>query len=112
MKLPQAWITAGTGTTQKPTATETKAYSVSPPKQKVSARIDMSPEVAGAGLCPDCKGQMTRVIANGIPTNTCHADRISIPVADSVLAAEAEARGHSVTSIFGPSTAEIIGAGR
>jgi hypothetical protein len=71
MKLPQAWtkVAAHVGE-QKPTP--------------VTARVDMSAEVAGAGLCPDCKRPMGTGYANGHETYVCHADRISIPKPDVV----------------------------
>src|SRR5476651_1396482 len=47
LKLPKAWVTAGKKDTKK-----------------VEARIDMSAEVAGQGLCPDCRAPMERAIPN------------------------------------------------
>lgn len=64
MKLPKAWIQAGA------------------PKEKVTARIDMSAEVAGKGLCPECRGQMVSAYANGHKVLVCDEDRIVIPVVD------------------------------
>lgn len=64
MKMPQAWITAGT-------------------KKEVSARIDMSAEVAGKGLCPECKKPMVPGIVNGHESLVCHEDRIAIPIPDA-----------------------------
>ena len=48
----------------------------------IRARIDMSAEVAGAGLCPECRKPMTRSTASGIPILVCMEDRIAIPIAD------------------------------
>jgi hypothetical protein len=50
--------------------------------EKVEARINMSAEVAGAGLCPECQKPMERSHANGIPVLTCDVHRIAIPIAD------------------------------
>lgn len=48
--------------------------------KKVTARIDMSPEIAGAGLCPACKQPMVRMIANDVPVYCCMEDRIVLPI--------------------------------
>lgn len=61
-KLPKAWVQAG--------------------QKEVKARVDMSAEVAGKGLCPECRQQMTTAIVNGHESLVCHEDRIAIPVAD------------------------------
>lgn len=90
MKIPQAWVTAGTK----------KAAQVSA-KAKVTARIDMSAEVAGAGLCPDCRKPMDKSNANGIPVFVCHSDRIAIPIPDEEPAGEL-----AELATFGPSTAQ------
>lgn len=63
-KLPQAWITAG--------------------QKEVKARIDMSAEVAGKGLCPECHKPMEAGVVNGHDALICHEDRIAIPTADPV----------------------------
>jgi len=68
LKLPKAWVTAGKKDTKK-----------------VEARIDMSAEVAGQGLCPDCRAPMERAITNGIEVHVCHPDRIAIPIADNMV---------------------------
>lgn len=72
----------------------------------VTARIDMSAEVAGAGLCPECKQPMQRCVTNGIASYACHPDRIVIPVPDSVLEGETViATGElNLEAAFGPST--------
>jgi hypothetical protein len=51
--------------------------------EKVEARINMSAEVAGAGLCPECQKPMERSHANGIAVLTCDLHRIAIPMPDS-----------------------------
>lgn len=50
--------------------------------EKVEARINMSAEVAGMGLCPECQKPMERSHANGIPVLTCDLHRIAIPIQD------------------------------
>lgn len=49
-------------------------------KKSVTARIDMSEEVAGQGLCPECREPMKRVIVNGIEALCCMNDRIVLPI--------------------------------
>lgn len=49
---------------------------------KVQARIDMSAEVAGRGLCPECKKPMQKVFAGGSPVWACSEDRITLPIPD------------------------------
>ena len=63
MKLPQAWITAGS-----------KAES------KIEARVDMSADVAGKGKCPVCHVPMDDVMVSGTRMWACSADRITIPI--------------------------------
>jgi len=46
------------------------------------SKLDMSAEVAGAGLCPECKTQMTIAMVDNTPTWACRADRIAIPLSD------------------------------
>lgn len=69
LKIPKAYIEAGTVK-----------------KTKVQARIDMSEEVAGAGLCPDCHHPMDTVFiataAGDVECYVCHPDRIAIPTPD------------------------------
>jgi hypothetical protein len=65
MKLPQAWITAGV---KKPA--------------EVTARIDMSADVAGQGNCPECKKPMTVVASGPSKMWVCAHDRISLPMPD------------------------------
>lgn len=49
---------------------------------KVESRIDMSADVAGAGLCPECRKPMERSHANGFPVLICEEHRIAIPMPD------------------------------
>lgn len=70
-KLPRAWVTAGV---------TTKA-------EEVSARVDMSAEVAGKGLCPECRKPMQAVMAGNSKVWACVADRISLPMPDDVESA-------------------------
>lgn len=70
VKMPKAWLQAGAKQEEK---------------KEVTARIDMSAEVAGKGLCPDCKKSMERAIAGGVECYVCQPDRIAIPVADEDL---------------------------
>ena len=49
---------------------------------EVVSKLDMSAEVAGAGLCPECKTQMTIAMVDNTPTWACRADRIAIPLSD------------------------------
>ena len=48
----------------------------------IEARIDMSAEVAGKGLCPECKKPMQIVMAGDSKVWACLADRITLPVPD------------------------------
>jgi len=56
---------------------------------EVSAKLDMSAEVAGAGNCPECKKPMTIALVSATgadgdeaPSYACSACRISIPIPD------------------------------
>lgn len=83
-----------------------KSPAAKTPQTAVTARIDMSAEVAGAGLCPECKQPMQRCVTNGIASYACHPDRIVIPVPDSILESEAviETGELNLEAAFGPST--------
>lgn len=48
----------------------------------LTAKLDMSAEVAGRGFCPECKGQMQIVSVAGSPSWACTRDRISLPIPD------------------------------
>lgn len=91
MKLPQAWSTPKTN----------NAPSAVTAKKKVEARIDMSTEVAGAGLCPDCKQPMQPMVAANIETQTCMDCRISLPTADPTAVVQDDAASHATV---GPNT--------
>lgn len=73
-KMPKAWTNAGA----KPAASTATSVRAT----KVEARIDMSQEVAGCGLCPDCKKPMVIMTTGPVETNTCMDCRISLPLAD------------------------------
>lgn len=74
LNMPKAWST--------PSKTKTAAST------KVEARIDMSTEVAGAGMCPDCRKPMETVMAGAVETMTCMPCRISLPTADPTEATQ------------------------
>jgi hypothetical protein len=67
---------------QKATVTRTEAKAKIVAKTETRARIDMSADVAGAGLCPECRKPMERSHANGFPVLTCDEHRIAIPMPD------------------------------
>ncbi|EMI5828533.1 TPA: hypothetical protein ACP7Q5_004995 [Escherichia coli] len=75
-QLPQSFIRAGVTRTQIAAAAATN---------KVEARINMSADVAGAGLCPECRKPMERSNANGFPVMICEAHRIAIPMPDGTF---------------------------
>lgn len=70
MKMPQAWV--GAKVVKSEAAIEVPT--------QVKARVDMSPEVAGKGLCPECRKPMTIVQAGPSKSWICAADRISLPI--------------------------------
>lgn len=80
LKLPSAWL-------NKPQTT-TKLTKANTRPTQVKAKLDMSEDVAGQGLCPDCKKQMERIIVNDHPTMTCMNCRICMPINDSQLELE------------------------
>ena len=61
---------------------EKKPCIVAKTKRKtLTARIDMSEEVAGKGLCPECREPMQRVLISGnLPVLCCMDDRIVLPM--------------------------------
>lgn len=75
-KLPDAWLNAGLPTSKTSLINAKSTTSV-------TARIDMSTDVAGKGLCPECRKPMEASIANGHAGLVCHADRIFLPAVDS-----------------------------
>jgi hypothetical protein len=82
VKFPKAFLDAPA------TRTEAKVKQEASAKSQVRARVDMSAEVAGAGLCPDCRKPMVPSHANGHPVLSCTACRIVIPVKDEVVGGE------------------------
>lgn len=75
-KIPAAFLTASANVSDKQKKVEASTA-------KVVARIDMSADVAGAGLCPECRKPMERSHANGFPILVCDEHRIAIPIPDS-----------------------------
>jgi hypothetical protein len=73
-KLPDAWLNAGL---------PNKSVTAKANKTNVVARIDMGIDVAGKGLCPECRKPMEASVANGHSGLVCHADRIFLPAIDS-----------------------------
>lgn len=74
-KLPDSWLNADLPKRKSVTAKTTKT--------NLTARIDMGADVAGKGLCPDCRKPMTASIANGHAGLVCHEDRIFLPAVDT-----------------------------
>lgn len=64
MRLPKEW---------------TESKEVRATGKKLTARINMSEEIVGKGLCPECGQPMKPVIANGIDCLCCFTDRIVLP---------------------------------
>ena len=50
---------------------------------KIESRVDMSAEVAGRGLCPECKVPMQKIMAGSSMMWVCNSDRITIPLPDN-----------------------------
>lgn len=92
MKIPQAYVSAGGKTSVSATA-----------PTKIEARIDMSAEVAGAGLCPDCQKPMIEMTAGPVETLTCMPCRISLPKADPEAVVQEDSVSVNEASA-GPST--------
>lgn len=65
MKMPSAWnkIEASSSTVN-------------------ASSLDMSAEIAGEGLCPECKTPMDKVLSGDLPTLVCVKDRIVLPIKD------------------------------
>lgn len=102
LQMPKEWVQAGSlnhknetdAPEQKPGSEMTNHYKkgqkLETPKDgkggsthtSVTARINMSADVAGAGLCPECREPMEATFAAGHPVWSCKVDRISIPRAD------------------------------
>lgn len=49
---------------------------------KVEARINMSAEVAGKGLCPECREPMVPGLIGDTKVQYCLAHRIALPIPD------------------------------
>jgi len=71
-KMPSAFTSASATISEARAKVEAKSH-------QVEARINMSAEVAGAGLCPECQRPMELSHANGIPVFTCDVHRIALP---------------------------------
>jgi len=80
LKIPKAFMDAPATKTEARKKQE--AIQQVQAKLEVKARVDMSAEVAGAGLCPDCREPMIPSHANGHPVLSCTACRIVIPTKD------------------------------
>jgi len=76
MYMPKQYLEASA------TVTDAKRKIEAASQKKVTARIDMSAEVAGSGLCPECRKPMVLMSANGHQVHTCMDDRITVPVRD------------------------------
>jgi hypothetical protein len=51
---------------------------------EVTASVDMSEQVVGAGCCPVCKQPMQAgFFANGHPVQVCLEDRVALPLPDA-----------------------------
>lgn len=68
-KFPKAWVAANAAV-ERNKATE------------VSARIDMSADVAGKGKCPECRKDMEIVMSGTQKVWSCAHDRITLPLPD------------------------------
>lgn len=66
-KFPKSWIAANAAIERS---------------KPVTARIDMSAEVAGMGNCPECKKPMEIVASGGTKVWACAHDRITLPLPD------------------------------
>ena len=79
MQLPKAWLYQAQTQAQTQTNKHTAAVEA---KSKVTAKIDMSADVLGKGLCPDCRRPMARAFAADHEVYVCDSDRIALPVRD------------------------------
>jgi hypothetical protein len=84
--FPKAWLTAKNGgrineiDLKQIKNTSTKIEAGGTP---VKARIDMGEQVAGAGLCPECRQPtIGPVHCNGHVVRWCATDRIALPYKD------------------------------
>ena len=69
LKVPSGW-------TAKPITASTE-------KSEVKAKLEMGADVAGVGLCPECKTPMERVMHGEVEVAICTADRIVLPLKDA-----------------------------
>jgi len=78
--LPKAWREASVSAKELTAKREQAEIAA----KAVTARIDMSEDVAGRGLCPNCRQPMQAGFkANGHDVLVCMKDRIAIPLADA-----------------------------
>ena len=82
MKMPQSW------TKIMADAIEGKPEERLPKAKPVEASLDMSAEVAGEGICPECKKPMEDINIGDSPVKVCMADRIALPAKDPEAPAE------------------------
>ncbi len=73
LKVPQAWIGAKLVSPIEDAPTEDQPV-------EVKARVDMSENVAGKGLCPECRQPMQIAQCGPSASWVCAADRISLPI--------------------------------
>jgi hypothetical protein len=88
IQFPKAYLAASATKSEAEEKTKKVQAAVVPEKTKTSARIDMSADVAGKGLCPECRKPMVASHANGIPVLVCDEHRIALPVEDTEPLAE------------------------
>jgi hypothetical protein len=72
LKVPQAWIGAKLVSPIEEVTSDQAT--------EVKARVDMSENVAGKGLCPECRQPMQIAQCGPSASWVCAADRISLPI--------------------------------
>ena len=88
MKMPQSWTKIMADAIEgKPEERLPKAKPVEA-AASVEASLDMSAEVAGEGLCPECKKPMEDINIGDNQVKVCMADRITLPAKDPEAPAE------------------------
>lgn len=80
MKIPNAWSTSASPVTAAAAVEQTQV--------KAAAHLDLSADVAGQGLCPECKQPMETVVVDGADVLACMSDRIVLPIKDPEQPAE------------------------
>jgi hypothetical protein len=75
LKLPSGWETPVQISAKKTPVVADGAVTM-------PGRINMSAEIAGKGLCPDCNQAMSKAIANEHEVYECAPCRIAIPTPD------------------------------